>query len=124
MNKGIAAENLALGIIWSIFLRASSKFGSQRVKFYSQNIDLSKLIYKARGRTLEIKAHKRRRYEDNLCVGCGEKDETEEETLLWRQDEYYNEVMDKVCESLELGADYEESYQSFKATQPDPELVK
>ena len=52
------------------------------------------------------------------------KDETEEETLLLRQDENYNEVMDKICESLELGASYEESYQSFKAAQPDPELEK
>ena len=33
------------------------------------------------------------------------KDETEEETLLKRQDEYYNEVMNKICESLELGTE-------------------
>ena len=47
----------------------------------NENTELSKLIYKARGRTLEIKAHKKWRYEDNLCVGCGKNDETEEEIL-------------------------------------------
>ena len=47
----------------------------------NENLELSKLIYKARGRTLEIKAHKKWRYEDNLCVGCGINDETEEELL-------------------------------------------
>ena len=52
------------------------------------------------------------------------KDETEEETLLSKQDKYYTEVMDKICESLKLCADYEESYNSFKAAQPDPELEK
>ena len=45
------------------------------------NIELSKLIFKARGRILDIKAHKRWRFDDNLCVGCGEKEETEEELL-------------------------------------------
>ena len=52
------------------------------------------------------------------------KDETEEETLLLKQDKYYTEVMDKICESLKLCADYEESYDSFKAAQPDPEHEK
>ena len=47
----------------------------------NKNIELNKLIFNARGRILDIKAHKRCRFDDNLCVSCGEKDETEEELL-------------------------------------------
>ena len=52
------------------------------------------------------------------------KDETEEETLALKQEDYYNEVMDKICESLDLCASYEKSYKSFEAAQPDPDLEK
>ena len=47
----------------------------------NRNTKLAKLIFKARGRNLEIKMHKRWRYEDVTCVGCGENIENEEELL-------------------------------------------
>ena len=47
----------------------------------NRNTKLSKLIFKARGRNLEIKTHKKWRYSDDRCVGCGENVETEEELL-------------------------------------------
>ena len=47
----------------------------------NMNTDLSKLIFKTRGKNLEIKAHKKWKYNDNICVGCEEREETEEEFL-------------------------------------------
>ena len=47
----------------------------------SGNTKLSKLIFQARGRNLDIKMHKRWRYEDVTCVGCEETIENEEELL-------------------------------------------
>ena len=47
----------------------------------SGNTKLSKLIFQARGRNLDIKMHKRWRYEDVTCVGCGENIENGEELL-------------------------------------------
>ena len=47
----------------------------------NRNTKLSKLIFQARGRNLDIKMHKRWRYEDVTCVGCGENIENEEELL-------------------------------------------
>ena len=36
-----------------------------------------KVIFKMRGKTLEIKDHKKWKYDDNLCVGCSTHIETE-----------------------------------------------
>ena len=47
-----------------------------------KNPKISRLIFKARGRNLEIKTHKKWRYEDEICVGCGENIETEDELLV------------------------------------------
>ena len=47
----------------------------------SKSNRISRLIFKARGRNLEIKAHKKWRYEDDICVGCGKNVETEDELL-------------------------------------------
>ena len=47
----------------------------------SKNPKISRLIFKARGRNLEIKTHKKWRYEDEICVGCGENIESEDELL-------------------------------------------
>lgn len=52
------------------------------------------------------------------------KDEPEEVALVKKQEEHYDEVVDKVYESLQLVADYEESYHLLKASQPDPDLAK
>ena len=47
----------------------------------NKNIELSKLIFKARGQTLDIKTQKKWRYSDNVCTGCDLKVETIEEIL-------------------------------------------
>ena len=43
----------------------------------NRRTEISKLIYKARGKTLDIKSHKKWKYEDDICVGCGKNTETE-----------------------------------------------
>ena len=35
-----------------------------------RNISISKIIYKARGKTLDVKLQKRWNYSDTLCSGC------------------------------------------------------
>ena len=45
------------------------------------NTEISKLIFKMRGKTLDIKEHKKWKYENNLCVGCGKNAESEVELL-------------------------------------------
>ena len=46
-----------------------------------RNTDISKLIFKARGKTLEIKLHKKWKYDDALCSGCKINQESGEEIL-------------------------------------------
>ena len=45
------------------------------------NNELSKVIFKMRGKKLEIKDHRKWKYDDNLCVGCSAIIETENELL-------------------------------------------
>ena len=47
----------------------------------NRNIEESRVIYKARSLTLNIKTQKSWKYKDDLCVGCGVKSETVEEFL-------------------------------------------
>ena len=47
----------------------------------NMNTEISKLIYKMRGKTLDIKEHKKWKNDDNLCVGCDKNVETENELL-------------------------------------------
>ena len=47
----------------------------------NRNIEVSKVIYKARSLTLNIKTQKSWKYKDDLCVGCGVKSETGQEFL-------------------------------------------
>ena len=47
----------------------------------NKNTKISKLIYKARGKNLDIKTHKKWKYKDNLCIGCNIRIETEDELL-------------------------------------------
>jgi hypothetical protein len=47
----------------------------------NKNTEISKLIYKARGKNLDIKTHKKWKYKDNLCIGCNIRIETEDELL-------------------------------------------
>ena len=48
----------------------------------NRNTRISKLIFKARARNLNIKIHKKWKYSDVICVGCGKNDETENELLV------------------------------------------
>ena len=47
----------------------------------NKNTELSKVIFKARGMTLDFKTLKKWKYKDDICVGCGMKSETVEEFL-------------------------------------------
>ena len=47
----------------------------------NKNTNICRLIFKARGRNLDLKTHKKWKYEDDLCVGCGENVESEEEFI-------------------------------------------
>ena len=47
----------------------------------NKNTGLAKLIYKARGKTLDIKSQKKWKYKDDLCVGCSQNIESESEIL-------------------------------------------
>ena len=47
----------------------------------NENTNTSILIFKARAQKLDIKMHKKWKYDDTVCVGCGQKDETGEEIL-------------------------------------------
>ena len=51
-------------------------------------------------------------------------DDTKEEALVEKEDEHYFGVTDKIYESLQFIADYEESFQIYKSAKPDPELAK
>ena len=46
-----------------------------------RNIVLSKVIFKARGKTLDIKSQKKWKYDDLQCEGCHQNVETGEEVL-------------------------------------------
>ena len=47
----------------------------------SRNKEIAKVIYKARGKGLDIKTHNKWKYYDLLCLGCGEESETVDEIL-------------------------------------------
>ena len=47
----------------------------------SRNKEIAKVIYKARGKSLDIKTHKKWKYSDLMCIGCGEEVETVDEIL-------------------------------------------
>ena len=49
------------------------------------------------------------------------KDASEEETLVLKDEDHYQEVKSKICESFQLLEDYEKSFKIFEAAQPDPE---
>ena len=46
-----------------------------------RNIEISKTIFKARGKTLDVKLQKRWKYSDTLCSGCQSNEESGEEVL-------------------------------------------
>ena len=46
-----------------------------------RNRNISSLIFKARGNILDIKLHKKWKFEDKLCSGCHENEESGQEIL-------------------------------------------
>ena len=47
----------------------------------SRNKEIAQVIYKARGKSLDIKTHKKWKYNDLQCFGCGQEIETVDEIL-------------------------------------------
>ena len=45
----------------------------------NKNNELAKVIFKARAKCLDIKIHKKWKYKDDVCIGCGKNSETVEE---------------------------------------------
>ena len=62
----------------------------------NENTKTSKFIFKARAKMLDIKMHKKWKYDDTLCVGCTQRDETGEEMLTCE----YFESDDKIPTNL------------------------
>ena len=48
----------------------------------NKNTEISQVIFKARGKMLDIKDHKKWKYSDQICVGCDKNTETVEELLV------------------------------------------
>ena len=44
-------------------------------------VDVTKFIFKARSKTLDIKAQRKWKYEDKTCIGCNIREETGQEIL-------------------------------------------
>ena len=45
------------------------------------SINMSRLIFKARSQTLDIKAQRKWKYSDIICIGCESKEETAQEIM-------------------------------------------
>ena len=56
------------------------------------NVKFSRLIFKARSKTLDIKSQRRWQYDDTLCVGCKQKEESGQELLTCEKLNYENSV--------------------------------
>ena len=52
--------------------------------FLSVHPEIAKVIYKARGKSLDIKTHKKWKYNDLQCFGCGQEIETVDKILTCR----------------------------------------
>ena len=53
--------------------------------FFGRSVEVSKTIFRARGRCLNIKMQQRWKYDDVLCVGCRSKEESGEEILQCKE---------------------------------------
>ena len=96
--------------------KISGKFDHDKIKRFSVQRDQADLE-----RLLESFKNIHEAYLYHREVG---EDESEEKALVEKQEQHYDEVIDRIYESLELCADYEESYKTYKAAQPDPDLAK
>ena len=52
------------------------------------------------------------------------KEARDEEALVLQDENHYQEVKSKICESLQLLEDYEESFKNYKLALPDPNLAR
>ena len=57
--------------------------------------EISKVIFKTRGGTLDIKINKKWKYDDITCVGCDKNIETFDEILNYEGLRYQSEVLTK-----------------------------
>ena len=75
----------------------------------NKDTEISKLIFKARGKILDIKEHNKWKYKDDICVGCETKSETFEEVIfcpgLMETDEIVDE---KLSYNVFLGGSVED----------------
>ena len=73
------------------------KYSSLKMQEYllegNKNTHISRLIFKARGRNLDIKTHKQWKYDDDLSVGCGKNVDSEEELLTCESFSANNETI-------------------------------
>ena len=53
--------------------------------FFGRSVEVSRIIFKARGKCLNIKMQQRWKYDDVLCIGCKSKEETGEEILQCKE---------------------------------------
>ena len=60
---------------------------------------LSKLIFKARSKTVDIKMQQKWKYADNICIGCKTREETCDEILLCEKLNNRNRVSDNPMDS-------------------------
>ena len=62
------------------------KYSELKIQDYladgDRNTNISKLIFKARGNILDIKLHKKWKFDDKTCSGCKINEESGEEILL------------------------------------------
>ena len=75
----------------------------------NNDTEISKLIFKARGKLLDMKEHKKWKFKDDICVGCETKSETFEEVIfcpgLMEPDEIVDE---KLSYNVFLGGSVED----------------
>ena len=57
------------------------KYKELKIQDGDRNISVSKIILKARGKTLDIKSQKRWNYDDLQCTGCSQNIESGEEIM-------------------------------------------
>jgi hypothetical protein len=83
------------------------KYGKLATQEYllegNKNTELSRLIFKARGRNLDIKEHKKWKYEDIYCVGCKTRIESEQELIDCPELKVENNEEEKVLYSQVFG---------------------
>ena len=79
----------------------------------NKNTEISRLIFKARGKCLDIKTQKSWKYKDILCVGCGINDETWDELISCRS---YGEQKEEMGYDCFFSGSVSNMYEAAKVT--------